>query len=83
MRLNGCVQSPVKNSSGIWRHNINTARDESLEEVRAEGKAEGLEEGRAKGKAEIARRMLALGVSLDIIAKSTDLSVEDVEKLKS
>jgi predicted transposase/invertase (TIGR01784 family) len=53
-----------------------------LEEVRAEGKAEGLEEGEAKSKAEIARRMLALGVSLDIIAKSTDLSVEDVEKLK-
>lgn len=51
------------------------------EEGRAEGRAEGLEEGLEKGKLEIARTMLADGLSLTMIMKYTGLSAEEIKKL--
>ena len=73
----------------ILRDNIVTARGEGrLEgrlEGRAEGRAEGLEEGRAKGRAEgkleDARNLKKLGVSVEIIAQATGLSIEDIRNL--
>jgi predicted transposase/invertase (TIGR01784 family) len=57
-----------------------------LEEGLAEGKASGLAEGKAEGKAErqreIAMNLLSRGVSIDIIAPSTGLSVEEVQRLQ-
>lgn len=57
----------------------------SREEGRAEGRAEGIVEGKAEGKAEAnsqtARNLKDLGVSVDVIAKATGLSVEEIEKL--
>lgn len=65
----------------ILRDNIVTARGEG----RLEGHAEGLEEGRAEGRAESkledAKNLKCLGVSIDIIAKATGLSVEEIAKL--
>ena len=65
----------------ILRDNIVTARGEG----RLEGHAEGLEEGRAEGRAESkledAKNLKCLGVSMDIIAKATGLSVEEIAKL--
>lgn len=56
----------------------------SREEGRAEGRAEGIVEGKAEGKAEAnsqtARNLKDLGVSVDVIAKATGLSVEEIEK---
>lgn len=46
-----------------------------------EGEAKGFKKGEAKGRIEIARNMINLGLSVDIIAKSTNLSVEEVNKL--
>ena len=52
---------------------------------RAEGRAEGLAEGRAEGRAEekiaTAKRLLQMGLSIDIIAKGSDLSIEEIQKL--
>ena len=59
------------------------------EEGRAEGRAEGLEEGLAKGKAEgieegkkeMALRMKAEGIPVEIIARCSGLSAEEIEAL--
>ena len=56
----------------------------------AEGEAKGLEKGLAKGKAEgkaeeqrrIARRLLAAGLSVEQVAESTDLPVDQVRALQ-
>ncbi len=48
----------------------------------AEGEAIGEAGGKAEGKYKIARNMLALGLSVDIIAKATTLTQEEVERLK-
>ena len=56
------------------------------ETLKKEGKQEGLEEGRVIGKQEQAietcKRMLELGLSLDIIHKSTELSEEEIQKIQ-
>ena len=64
---------------------LNTAREEGLDEGRAEGRAEGLAEGLAEGEAKEKRR-IALnlkrqGLPVDIIAGSTGLPAEEIEKL--
>ena len=63
--------------------------------ARQEGKAEGLAEGEAKGKAEgkaeglaegqrtIARRLLAAGLSVELVAEGTELSVDEVIALQN
>ena len=52
-------------------------------EGEAEGIAEGKEIGIAKEKLATAKRMLAKGCySLEVIAELTNLSLDDVEKLK-
>ena len=61
----------------ILRDNIVTARGEG----RLEGRAEGRLEGRAEGKSEAAQNLKRLGVSVDIIAKATGLSVEEIAAL--
>lgn len=64
-------------------------RERGLAEGRAEGRAEGLAEGRAEGREEgrteaicdIARNMKAQGLPLELIARTTGLSPEEVDKL--
>ena len=57
--------------------------EEGLTKGRAEGRAEGLEEGLAKGghnmAIESARKMKADGITADIIAKYTGLTIEEIE----
>ncbi|MEE1411343.1 MAG: hypothetical protein U0J83_04920, partial [Bulleidia sp.] len=59
---------------------------EYSETLKNEGKQEGLEEGKGIGKQEqaieICKRMLGLGLSLDIIQKSTELSEEEIQKIQ-
>ncbi len=65
------------------------AREEGLAEGRAEGREKGLAEGRAEGRAEgefnkarqIAKNMLAKGMSITVIAEVTGLSPEEIESL--
>ena len=53
----------------------------ALAVAKDEGLAEGKAEGKADGKAEAARNLRQLGVSLDIIAKATGLSPEELAKI--
>ena len=69
---------------------LSEGRAEGLAEGEAKGKvagrAEGLAEGEAKGKAEeqrtIARRLLAAGLSVELVAEGTGLSAEEVIALQ-
>jgi predicted transposase/invertase (TIGR01784 family) len=60
-------------------------REEGRAEGLAEGEAKGLEKGRVEGEVKkaisIAKNMKDLGATLDMISKSTGLSVEEIEKL--
>lgn len=49
--------------------------------VYQEAKQEGLEEGKQIGKLEVLRRMLQLGLSLELIAEALNLPIEAVRKL--
>ena len=68
---------------------LGNARLEGMEEGRAEGRVEGRAEGRAEGKAEgraeeknnIARKMLANGLSIEQIALITGLTEKEIKEL--
>ena len=68
---------------------LSAARLDGIAEGREEGREEGLKEGERTGRQDgerigrekIARNMLAMGLSNEIIVKSTGLSVEDVHGL--
>ncbi len=57
-----------------------------LDEARAEGREKGLLEGRKEGLLEgaaaVARRLVADGVSDDLVCKYTGLSLQEVEELR-
>ncbi len=60
-------------------HNqIEYAKEISLEE----GLVKGREEGREERNMEVAINLLRLGTPCEIVAKATELSLEDVAKLK-
>ena len=71
-----------------WDYNstIETAERKGEAKGRAEGRAEGLAEGEAKGRAEErlknARNLKANGVPVDVIAKSLQLTVKEIEMIK-
>jgi predicted transposase/invertase (TIGR01784 family) len=60
------------------RHNEAAA----LRHARQEGEAKGLKKGLAEGRAETARNLKSLGVSTDLITKSTGLSPEEIALIK-
>ncbi|MDR1514148.1 MAG: hypothetical protein LBS45_00500 [Synergistaceae bacterium] len=56
-------------------------RQEGRLEGRREGRREGQREGRQEGKLEMAKKLLARGISPDIIADSSGLSQNDIQSL--
>ena len=58
---------------------FDTSRDEGYQEGIIKGEAK----GRVEEKKEIALNLLAYNTPIDIIAKSTGLSIEEIKKLKS
>ena len=61
---------------------ISYAREKGLEEGMEKGMEKGREEGREEGRIEAARNMLADEISIDLVAKYTGLSIEQVKELK-
>ena len=65
---------------------IRTAEKTKFAEGRAEGIAEGRAEGIAKGRAEgiveVAKKMLDKGMSAEVVADMTGLSLDQVSRLK-
>ena len=64
-----------------YRWELKQERLEGREEGRMEGREEGREEGVKLKAFETARKMLADGLSIDLIAKYTGLSFEAVQAL--
>ena len=60
---------------------IKNSIDTAKEEGREEGRKEGREEGIAKEKLATAKRLLGMGLTQEQVAKGTDLSIEDIERL--
>ena len=55
------------------KNSINTAKEK--------GREEGRVEGIAKEKLATAKRLLGMGLTQELVAKGTDLSIEDIERL--
>ena len=55
--------------------------DKGREEVQEEGREEGREKGALEEKKKNAKAMKALGISTDVIAKVTGLSITDIETI--
>lgn len=66
----------------VYKH----AEEKGIIKGEAKGRAEGRVEGRAEGKKEkakeIALNLLAYHTSIEVIAKTTGLTIEEVKKLK-
>lgn len=60
---------------------LNSAKLEGKIEGRIEGMAEGKAEGKAEEKREIAKKLKAIGISIEQIKQATGLSSEDIEQL--
>ena len=59
-----------------------TIAESLIEKGKLEGKIDGLKEGETKGKLEIAKKMLASGLSVESIAQYISLSIEEITKLR-
>ena len=64
-----------------WKNTIDTAKKISWEEGHEKGKEEGKEEGREEKAAEMARSLKAEGVPVNIIAKCSGLSEDQINTL--
>ena len=60
---------------------LDGARMEGLREGEEKGRLEGIKEGEEKGCLNMAKRLKALGVSLDVIQASSGLSLDEIEKM--
>ena len=60
---------------------LNYARSQGLEEGLAKGRAEGVEAGKLEEKLDTALKLKAEGIAIDVIAKCTGLTEEQIAKL--
>ena len=84
-KFNQQDQKLYEDSMNAYRDIVNairTAEKTKLAEGRAEGRAEGIAEGRAEGFMEVAKKMLAKGMSAEVVADMTGLSLDEVSSLK-
>lgn len=82
--INPHTESKLKlyeDSVNAYRDIVNAIRTAEKKKF-AEGRAEGRAEGIAEGRAEVARKMLDNGMSADLVAEMTGLSLEEVYSLK-
>lgn len=84
-RAEGIAEGRAEGIAEGRAEGIAEGRAEGIAEGRAEGiaegRAKGIAEGRAEREREIARNFKNMGVSLETIASSTGLSIEEIEKL--
>ena len=65
------------------RDNYKNGHAEGIIEGEAKGRAEGLAEGKAEAKAQIVKNFYAQGLNIETIAKGTELSLDEVNKILS
>ena len=68
-------------SVSVERTLLDDRYQKGREEGREEGRKEGRVEGIAKEKLATAKRLLGMGLTQEQVAKGTDLSIEDIERL--
>ena len=78
-RFQGQLAASYKNG---LEAGIAEGREEGRAEGREAGLAEGLEKGREAERLEIARKMFAEGIPVDVVVKCSSLSAEDITELK-
>ena len=82
IRLNEIVTSVKANDEiGVKYMNAYEERMRDMQEAREQGEAQGEASGRAAEKLEMAKALKAKGVGIDIIAETSGLSAEEIEKL--
>ncbi|MGL9719204.1 MAG: Rpn family recombination-promoting nuclease/putative transposase, partial [Wolbachia sp.] len=76
----------VQKEAAIWEQRLDDATEkgkkEGIQIGHEKGRAEGREEGRKERDIEVARNLLKAGVSVNLIAESTSLSLDEIERLK-
>ena len=83
-------QIMISTASRLFNEGIEKGREEGMEEGREEGiekgmergREEGMEKGIGKGREEVALRMLQQNMELQLISQVTDISIEQLQKLK-
>ena len=80
MRANS-LRDKMSELNAAERKGIEKGREEGREEGRKEGRKEGIEEGRKEEKIKIARNMKLSGLDTNTIAKITNLSEDEIDKL--
>jgi hypothetical protein len=61
---------------------INTVRErDAINTVKEEGMKEGIKKGKMEGKMETAKELKKIGINIEIISKSTGLTIEQIDKL--
>ena len=63
------------------KNSLDTAEEKGLAEGRAEGLMEGRVEGEKNKAVEIAKKLLGMGMSIEVIAETTGLSVDAVKSI--
>ena len=61
---------------------VKNSIDTALEKGREEGMAKGLAKGMEKEKISTARRLLSMGLSEEQVSTATELSLEEIQKLR-
>ena len=61
---------------------VKNSIDTALEKGREEGMAEGMAEGMEKEKQSTARRLLSIGLSEEQVSTATELTLEEIQKLR-
>ena len=64
------------------KNSIDTALEKGREEGMAKGLEKGREEGMEKEKISTARRLLSMGFSEEQVSTATELSLEEIQKLR-
>ena len=65
------------------QENYDMTMETAIDEAREEGLEQGLKRGRYEGQLELIRKMLAKGLSLEVVSDVTGLSLEELEGLLS
>ena len=71
-------------SVNVYRDIVNairTAEKKKYAEGHVDGEAEGLAKGRKEGRTEVAKTMLNKGMSTEIVAEMTGLSIDELQQI--
>ena len=85
MKLNEWIHKYVaddKMQDELNKWDLEIAENKGYEQGVIEGIEQGIEQGVEQNKNEIAKKLLNMNMSIEDISKATNLSIEEIEKLK-